>query len=185
MTTETADLTAHVAHDEPEMLRLTRLLPGSVERVWQYLTDSKLRGTWLGSGEMDLRPGGTAELTIDNSKLTPGPDNVPPPKYAAHACAVGLTWRIVECEAPRLLVVDWGTSPNPSRVRFELAAEGKMTRLTIEHRRVPNRGMLLSVSAGWHAHTDILRDRLAGREPATFWPAQAKLEAYYEGRIPG
>jgi uncharacterized protein YndB with AHSA1/START domain len=185
MTTATAVPDACVTHDGPEMLRLSRLLPGPVERVWQYLTDSNLRATWLGAGVMDLQPGGIVELTIDNTKLTPGAGNVPPPKYAAQACVSTLVWRIVECQAPYLLVVDWGTAPDASRVRFELVAEGKKTRLTIEHRRVVNRGMLLSVSAGWHTHTDILRDRLAGREPAFFWPTHTKLETFYDARLPG
>lgn len=176
---------ARVTHDEPEMLRLTRLLPGTVERVWAYLTQSDLRATWLGAGTMDLRPGATVELAIDNTKLTPTPENAPPPDRAAQGGPKMLVWRVVASEAPHLLVVDWGTAADASRVRFELAAEGAGTRLTIEHRRIASRGMLLGVSAGWHAHTDILRDRLAGTEPAAFWPRYAKLETLYAGRLPG
>ncbi|MCA3263671.1 MAG: SRPBCC family protein [Telmatospirillum sp.] len=175
---------ARITHDEPEMLRLTRLLPGTIDRVWAYLTQSDLRATWLGAGSMDLRPGATVTLAIDNTKLTPSADNVPP-NPATQGGPKTLVWRVVESEAPHLLVVDWGTAPDASRVRFELAAEGTGTRLTIEHRRVASRGMLLGVSAGWHTHTDILRDRLAGHEPAAFWPRYAKLETLYAGRLPG
>ncbi len=175
---------ARVTHDEPEMLRLTRLLPGTVERVWAYLTQSDLRATWLGAGAMELRPGATVELAIDNTKLTPTPDNVPP-NPATQGGSTTLVWRVVASEAPHLLVVDWGTDADASRIRLELAAEGAGTRLTIEHRRVASRGMLLGVSAGWHTHTDILRDRLAGHESAAFWPRFAKLETLYAGRLPG
>ena len=53
------------------------------------------------------------------------------------------------------------------------------------HRRLPDRGMLLGVSSGWHAHLDVLAARLAGKEPEPFWdgcePACARE---YERRIP-
>ena len=34
---------------------MKRLLPGPIERVWDYLTDSTKRGKWFASGKMDLR----------------------------------------------------------------------------------------------------------------------------------
>ena len=45
----------------PDTVRLERLLPGPIERVWDYLTDSKKRGTWLATGTMDLRVGGKSK----------------------------------------------------------------------------------------------------------------------------
>ena len=30
-------------------VRIERVLPGRIERVWEYLTDANLRGTWLGA----------------------------------------------------------------------------------------------------------------------------------------
>ena len=53
----------------PATVRLERLLPGPVERVWAYLTESKKRATWLAAGEFDLRVGGSIELHFDNHKL--------------------------------------------------------------------------------------------------------------------
>ena len=35
----------------PDTLRIERLLPGPIERVWQYLTDSDKRATWLAVGK--------------------------------------------------------------------------------------------------------------------------------------
>ena len=32
---------------EPTTLTIQRLLPGPVERIWSYLTDSELRRKWL------------------------------------------------------------------------------------------------------------------------------------------
>ena len=46
---------------EPATLRIQRLLPGPVERVWDYLTRSELRRQWLAVGEMELKPGASFE----------------------------------------------------------------------------------------------------------------------------
>ena len=43
----------------PTEVRFERLLPGPIETVWAYLTDSKMRGEWLASGPMELRVGGS------------------------------------------------------------------------------------------------------------------------------
>ena len=52
------------------------------------------------------------------------------------------------------------------------------------HRRLPDRGMLLGVSSGWHAHLDVLAARLAGGEPEPFWDDVTRLRKEYERRIP-
>ena len=62
---------------KPSTIRYERLLPGPVERVWAYLTESKKRATWLAAGEFDLRVGGKARLKFDNEKL-PNEGAVPP-----------------------------------------------------------------------------------------------------------
>lgn len=41
---------------EPTTLKIERLLPGPIDRVWAYLTQSELRRRWLASGEMRLAP---------------------------------------------------------------------------------------------------------------------------------
>ena len=42
---------------EPRTIRMERLLPGPIERVWDYLTDSAKRGKWFAAGKMELRVG--------------------------------------------------------------------------------------------------------------------------------
>ena len=64
---------------EPGTVKMERLLPGPVERVWAYLTESDKRATWLAAGEFDLRLGGAIRLEFDNSKLPNDPDT--PAKY--------------------------------------------------------------------------------------------------------
>ena len=34
----------------PAEVRLVRILPGPIERVWEYLTDSEKRARWFGGG---------------------------------------------------------------------------------------------------------------------------------------
>jgi uncharacterized protein YndB with AHSA1/START domain len=169
----------------PDTVRIERTLPGPIERVWQYLTDPEKRVTWLAGGPMDLRKDGKVELLFDNSRLT-GHDGEPPAKYAKYGCASGMQGRITACEPPRLLAYTWNendTGEN-SNVTFELTPKDGKVLLVVTHRRLATRGEMLSVSAGWHAHLDILADRLEGRTPEGFWPMHTRLEAEYEKRIP-
>src|SRR5205814_2648117 len=55
---------------EQATVRLERMLPGPIERVWAYLTDSEKRKTWFAGGVFDLRVGGRAELHFDHSLLS-------------------------------------------------------------------------------------------------------------------
>lgn len=56
--------------------------------------------------------------------------------------------------------------------------------LTQVHRRLPDRATLLSVSAGWHAHLDVLAARTRDEAPEPFWDAWSALKGEYEQRIP-
>ncbi len=49
--TETATLDAYGVVTDAATLTIERLLPGPVERVWDYLTRSELRRQWLASGD--------------------------------------------------------------------------------------------------------------------------------------
>ncbi len=46
---------------ESGTVRFERVLPGPIERVWAYLTESEKRGKWLATGNMELRVGGRVE----------------------------------------------------------------------------------------------------------------------------
>ena len=48
---------------EPATLTIQRLLPGPIERVWSYLTESDLRRKWLAAGDMEMSKGSGFELT--------------------------------------------------------------------------------------------------------------------------
>lgn len=167
---------------EPGTVRLERVLPGPIERVWKYLTDSELRAKWLAAGEMDLRVGGPVELRFRNSELSPVHE--PTPERYRQYQDVSFHGRITRCEPPRLLSYTWGEAwGSDSEVTFELAPRGAEVVMMLTHRRLADRDSMVSVASGWHTHVGILIDILNGREPPGFWSTHARLEAEYGKRI--
>lgn len=157
-------------------VRLVRMLPGPIERVWAYLTESDLRGQWLATGEMDLRVGGKVDLTWRNDELTGHREERPPGIEALHRQES----TVIRVEPPRLLSFGWAGGGD---VTFELQPQGEEVKLTVTHRRARDRSQLLGVSAGWHAHLDVLAARLEGREPPFFWKSWTELRAAYDQRL--
>lgn len=176
--TQILETTPYGALVEPATLKMQRRLPGPVERVWAHLTESDLRRRWLASGEMELKAGAPFELTWRNGELSDPPGARPEGFSAEHS----MSSRIVEVDPPRKLVFTWGES---GEVSFELEPDGDKVLLTLIHRRLPDRNMTLMVGAGWHAHLDVLADRLEGVEPGPFWEDWVRLRADYDSRIPG
>lgn len=167
----------------PDTVRIERLLPGPIERIWDYLTDPELRSCWLADGPMALREGGTVELLFRNSSLAPD-DDPAPAKYAQVEHEARLSGTILACEPPHLLAYTWGDDEHASEVRFDLVPAGDEVRLTVTHRRLATREDAISVASGWHTHLGILLDRLHGRTPAGFWTTHTRLEAAYRERLP-
>jgi len=175
--TEPANPDAYGALTEPATLKIQRLLPGPIERVWAYLTESDLRRQWLAAGGMEMRVGAPFELVWRNDGLTDPPGQRPPGASDEHR----MQSRIVELDPPRKLVIAWEGS---GEVSFELEPKGDAVLLTLTHRRLPDRATLLSVGAGWHMHLDILVARVTGKEPEPFWDGWSRLRAEYDRRIP-
>lgn len=162
---------------EPATLKIQRLLPGPIERCWDWITDSDLRRKWLASGVMDLTEGTPFEFTWRNDTLTNPPGQRPEGFSAEHS----MKCRIVTVDAPRQLVITWGEQ---SEVSFILTPQGDEVLLTLIHRRVPDRSTLLNVSSGWHTHLDVLVARARGKEPSPFWPSWLARKAEYDQRLP-
>lgn len=165
----------------PTEVRFQRLLPGPVEMVWAFLTDSKKRGEWLASGPMDLKPGGKARLSFKHADLSP--NTAPAPEKYRNLDAKGheSDHEITRVEPPRLLAMTW---PRNSEVTFELTPQGDQVLLTVTHRRLANRDDMIAVSGGWHSHLDILVERANGRVPPAFWTVFGDLEEEYDRRYP-
>jgi uncharacterized protein YndB with AHSA1/START domain len=175
--TQTTKPSAYGALVEPTVLKLERVLPGPIERVWDYLTQSELRRQWLASGEMDLTPGTEFEFVWRNDELTDPPGIRPEGMSAENR----MVCKVLEVDPPRRLFISWGVQ---SDVLFELSAKGADTLLTLTHRRPPTREVLLSVSAGWHSHIDVLEAKLAGTVPGPHWDNWVKLRDEYAKRFP-
>jgi uncharacterized protein YndB with AHSA1/START domain len=168
---------------ESGAIRLERLFPGSIERVWEYLTDSEKRGRWLASGPMDLRPGGAVELRFRHGDLSPRKEPIPE-RFGQWEGGATVRGRVVRCEPPRLLSYTWAEESGQSEVTFELSPQGEEVLLVVTHRRLDVRDLVVGVAGGWHVHLGILQDLLRGREPAPFWSAFLEIEPEYEARIP-
>lgn len=162
-----------------QTIRFERLLPGPVERVWEYLTDSEKRGKWLAAGPMELRPGGRADVTFRHSDLSPSKEPTPE-RFKHMENGVDAHWQVVECDEPRLLVIRWERG---SEVKFELAPAGERVRLVVTHSKLSDRGMMVNVGGGWHTHLAILEDVLNGAEPRPFWSSHAQFEKVYQAQI--
>ena len=61
---DAATLDAYGVLIEPTTLKIQRLLPGPIERVWAYLTESDLRRQWLAAGEMEMKVGAPFTLRL-------------------------------------------------------------------------------------------------------------------------
>ena len=138
----TADASAYGALTGPATLTISRLLPGPIERVWAYLTQSDLRRQWLASGEMQSEAGSGFELVWRNSELTDPPGQRPDGFGEEHR----MPGNIIACDPPRRLVITWGKS---SEVNFTLEDKGEKVLLTVTHIRLPDREAMLMVGAGW------------------------------------
>lgn len=167
----------YTARIAPDTIRIERLLPGPAERVWSYLMDSAKRGQWLAAGQIEPHVGGRVEHIFRNSELTTN-DDPAPEQFKNHAGEHLLEGVVTAYEPNRALAYSWGESG--SEVRFDLEPKGDKVLLTVTHSRVVKHDMMLSVSAGWHTHLDILLARMEGREPEGFWRKVSRLKGEYE-----
>jgi len=97
-------------------VRLIRTLPGPIERIWDYLTDSETRARWFAGGPMEPRKGGKLELFFRHKNIASG--ETPPEKFK-HVQDPGfkMTGTILRWEPPRVLS---DTFDEDSDVTFEL-----------------------------------------------------------------
>lgn len=166
---------------ESGAVRFERLLPGPLERVWSYLTDSEKRSTWLASGEIEPRVGGEADLLFKHSQIT---SERPPERYREMNDNGWPSKGIVTRYEPMTaLAMTWpGEGGASSEAVFELIPQGDKVRLVLTHRKLASKAEMIDVSGGWHAHLGILEDRLAGNPPRGFWSRIEGFEADYAKR---
>ena len=157
-------------------VRIERLLPGPVERIWKWLTDGELRRQWLAAGDMRLEVGAPFELVWRNDELTDPPGHRPEGFAEEHR----MQSRLLDVDAPRRLAFTWGDGD----VVFELEPRGERVLLRVLHRGISDRSNMLMIGAGWHMHLDILVARVSGEAPTSFWDGWTRLRGEYEQRMP-
>lgn len=162
---------------EDATLTIERRLPGTVERVWAYLTQSDLRRQWLAAGDMTPEAGSSFELVWRNDDLSAPPGGRP----AGFAEEHRMQGQITEIEPPNRLVITWGGTGG---VSISLRQQADEVILTLVHRRLPDRATTLMIGAGWHMHLDILAALARGEAPASFWDGWSRLRDEYDRRLP-
>jgi len=165
----------------PDTLRFERLLPGPIERVWKYITDSELRGKWLASGEMELREGGDITFFFLHDNLSDEPDTIPE-KYSEMKKGYHSKGKVLKLDPPKMLQFTWD---NEGIVTITLSEEGDRIKLTLMHSKLEGRNTIIGGSAGWHTHLDILADNLHEVRPKPFWKVHMTMEKEYEERLFG
>ena len=161
---------------EPGTVKLERLLPGPVDRVWAYITESDKRAKWLAAGEFELRIGGKARLEFNNANLSA---EKAPESYTKRNLGQ-FDGVITRLEPMRLLAHTWTWNGGDTEVTYELTPQGKQALLTIVHRRLPdNKELSASVMGGWEVHSGILEDVLNGVEPRPFFTTHTRVQQQY------
>jgi uncharacterized protein YndB with AHSA1/START domain len=158
-------------------LRIVRLLPGPIERVWEFLTDPEKRSRWFAGGITELKPGGKIEFAMHHAKLSP---HETPPETYAHVHEPGVTFagRVLRAEPPRLLVFTFGDEN--SVVTFDLKPQGGQVLLVVSHRSTDKDiKEQPSYAGGWHAHLALLVALLEGKPLPPFWGMHAHLAPIY------
>jgi uncharacterized protein YndB with AHSA1/START domain len=133
-------------------VRLERMLPGPIERVWEHLTNTKLLHAWFGDkSNIEPRQGGAVRL------------------MDGHIRGVVTQW-----QPPHRLSYTWnvfapGDSPDAvsaypeSYLMLALEPRGEEVLLVLTHLPVLERFEKQN-AMGWHTFLDILTDTLAGRK---------------------
>lgn len=163
----------------PAEVRFVRILPGPIERVWEYLTDPKKRARWLAGGTMEQRVGGKMRLEYRHKDLAP--DETPPKEFEKHhEVGHSMDSIVTRCEPPRVLAFTFG-SDGESEVTIELTPQGKEVQLVLTHRATAgDRPYMRDFGAGWHTHLSYLIAQVAGAPRPPFWPVFVPARAEYE-----
>ena len=146
------------------MVRFERTLPGSIERVWEFLTDTARLPNWFGNGTIEPRAGGAVHF------------------MDGHVRGVVTQW-----DPPRKLAYTWNVlgpgedkSDYPeSYLTITLESRGDEVLLTLTHLPVLERFEKQN-AMGWHTYLDMLAAAIRG-EPVEPRSAYMKRNAALYG----
>lgn len=155
-------------------IRMERLLPGPIERVWQFCTDSDLLNEWLMPGSIDAKPGGLIEFVCPavSEELVPG--------VKPHSDDVISRGLISECDPPRVLAFSWFESiyDTATEFRIELEERDDQVLLVLTHSHLDPEWMAVTAT-GWHVQMAVLLALLKGEEKPDIAPLFDQLLKEY------
>jgi len=164
-------------------VRFERVLPGPIERVWAYLTESDKRARWLCGGDVETAVDGHVDMHFHNVSLSSDEDIPRPEKYRDRPEKISFKGRVTRCDPPNTLEHTWEFGDESSVVCYELTEQGDRVVLVLTHRRLDSKDTVLSVSGGWHTHLNVLVDVLEGSQPRPFYKMQLEYESEYGRRL--
>jgi uncharacterized protein YndB with AHSA1/START domain len=173
---------AYGTFTSPAEVRIVRLLPGPIERLWSYLTVPEKRARWFCGGVTEPQAGGKVTFAMKHETLSPG--EIPPPEYAQVQCGgVNFDGRVIEFEPPHRLVYTFGN--DDSVVTFELTPRGEQVLLVLTHRTVgaDEQAEIGNYGSGWHTHLSLLVAELESTPRPLFWATHTRLRPVYEQQL--
>ena len=162
---------ARHADDPPPAARLGRARLGLISPTKTCADSGSPPARWTS------QVGAPFELVWRNDELTSPPGERPPVFSEEHR----MQGRITECDPPHKLAYEW---PGAGHVMFELQPIHTQDAADAHPSPGAQSGDLLGVSAGWHAHLDLLAVRIADGQARPFWDEMARLRKDYDRRIP-
>jgi uncharacterized protein YndB with AHSA1/START domain len=164
-------------------VKFERLLPGPIERVWSYLTESEKRAQWLCGGDVETTADGHVDMHFHNVSLSSDEDIPRPDKYNDKPEKMSFVGKVTRCEPPHVLEHTWEFGEESSEVCYKLEEQGDKVRLVLTHRRLESSDTVLSVSCGWHTHLNLLVDVLESKKLRPFYKMQLQYESEYGQRL--
>jgi uncharacterized protein YndB with AHSA1/START domain len=123
-----------------------------VEDVWSALTEPDRMNRWLGVYDGERRPGGSGMFTMTQE-----------------AELVGEPMRIIECQPPHRLVVEWA-GEQKWRVQVDLSTEDGRAVLRFGQAFPPGTDVS-DVATGWQWYLDKLDAEITGSPQPPDWDA--------------
>jgi uncharacterized protein YndB with AHSA1/START domain len=150
--------------DGRRRLEFRRSWPDPVEDVWGALTEPERLARWIGRYDGERGPGATGSFTMTFEQEEGS-----------------MPVRIVECDPPRRLVLEWTQEEDPWRVELDLSTDGATT--TLRFTQVFRAGFPVGdVAGGWHWYLDKLDAEVSGGEGPAEWESfWAQMGPHYDG----
>ena len=161
-------------------LRIERLLPGPIECVFDYFTDSDLLESWLMPGSVEKKEGGLIEFVSP-----PVPEGLVENvrAYSEDVFSCGL---VSKYEPPNLLVYSWNEHvyDTTSIFKIQLEERDEKVYLVLTHSHLGSEWMAVTAT-GWHVSLHVLHAILNGEEIPDTTQLFSKLLAEYKVLIAG